>query len=207
MTFWALDASTSGLVEGRGLNERLMHLFLREIYRQTTFSLMAARGILSGALSKEHVQVWFQIQAFLVSTGNISKLMWPAGKETQDRGEALRARLSVLDDSPLRDRRLRNHFEHFDTRLDQWAAESRKKWFVDSGIGRVEDLPDVDVQDSLRNFDPRALVISVRGDTYEFELILRELLSLYPRVTHETRRGYRKEWTEFFNRSFLGLNE
>jgi hypothetical protein len=73
------------------------------------------------------------LQAFLSACANISKVLWPdtahrrseSAAMTQariDRAKDLPALVGVLETSPLRERDLRNFFEHFDERLDQVAV-------------------------------------------------------------------------------------
>jgi hypothetical protein len=65
--------------------------------------------------------IFGSLQALLVSSANISKLFVPSRAQRKSgiprRGAILQERLRVAADSPVLDRALRNHFEHFDERL------------------------------------------------------------------------------------------
>src|SRR5262245_31514648 len=81
-------------------------------------------------------RLWYAVQGFLVAAGNISKLLWPSDKPIfPERGPEIRAGLRVEDDSQLKARTLRNHFEHFDERLERWAASPEPLTLGDSYIG------------------------------------------------------------------------
>jgi hypothetical protein len=70
---------------------------------------------------------WYSVQSLLMAAANVSKLLWPTYRRGENlipcRGEELRKSLAISDEhSPLSDRTLRNHFEHFDARLEHWPA-------------------------------------------------------------------------------------
>jgi hypothetical protein len=67
--------------------------------------------------------------------GNISYLLWPPSPRIKGRGERLRESLCVEDDLPLKARRFRDHFTHFDERLDDWALLSENRDYADSNVG------------------------------------------------------------------------
>jgi hypothetical protein len=79
----------------------------------------------------------WSVQGLLVALGNVSKLLWPVRNRgaTRRRGARLRESLSVADDSPLRDRSFRDHFEHFDERLDRRVRSSEDPDYADSNVG------------------------------------------------------------------------
>lgn len=90
------------------------------------------------------------IHSMLTHLGNVSKLLWPvaprrergesaedfahrcAGRE--DRGAQLRATLAVPEDSLLRDRTLRDHFEHYDERLEEFLLAMPGKPLIDMAL-------------------------------------------------------------------------
>lgn len=68
------------------------------------------------------------LQNIFVHAAAISRYAWPSkpGKENlhANRGEELKLRLELSDESPLRDRNLRNKLEHFDENLDHYLNSS-----------------------------------------------------------------------------------
>jgi hypothetical protein len=135
---------------------------------------------------------WYSVQAFLVAAGNISKLLWPSYRKGEElipeRGPELRVSLAVEEDSPLAPRALRNHFEHFDLRLEQWAVSSTPRVFVDSNIGPVSMISDYEPGDRLRHFDPTTFAVPFRGDTYHLRPIIEAIQAIYPRAVAKAKQ-------------------
>lgn len=72
-------------------------------------------------------ETWLAIQGILVSAANISKLLWGSGRKDDEKVIARRAARQPLRDllqidetSPLASKALRNDFEHFDERIEEW---------------------------------------------------------------------------------------
>ncbi|SFB80420.1 hypothetical protein SAMN04487891_102429 [Flagellimonas taeanensis] len=67
--------------------------------------------------------VWSAIQSILISSGNISKILWPIRKKYKERGEHLRQFLEIDSESVLKSRTFRNKFEHYDEFLDDFFKD------------------------------------------------------------------------------------
>jgi hypothetical protein len=153
-------------------------VFLNEIKKQCEFALRALE-LLREALAKRDVAgVWFFAQAFLGASGNVSKILWPS-PEYSERGKELRQTLNVPDDSPVAPRTFRNHFEHFDERLEKWAVDSKRRNFVDSNILPPGAIRGIDREDFLRNLDPGTLTLTFRGDSYDLGTVEAALRGIY----------------------------
>ena len=105
-----------------------LDIFHGEIGTQCEFVLLASKALTQDLertrpLPKDSIvdhgtMIWFWLQAILVSAANISKLLW--GSEEADAPRAdLRASLEVTDASPIRPKRVRNAFEHFDEFIEK----------------------------------------------------------------------------------------
>jgi hypothetical protein len=170
----------------------VLRIFQREIERQCKFAITAVEQIKAGIENNNSDLVWYAIQSFLVAVGNISKIFWPPDSKYQKRGEELRKSLGIKDDFPIKPRKFRNHFEHFDERLEKWATSSKRRNFVDSNIGPSNMVVGVDPEDFLRNFDPTSWTITFRGDKYELKPIINAINDLYPRVSAEANKPWWK---------------
>ena len=62
------------------------------------------------------------VQNILLQGAALSRYFWPVRDAHKSRGESLRASLAVSDESPLKNRDLRNAVEHFDERIDKYLA-------------------------------------------------------------------------------------
>ncbi len=170
------------------MEKMVLKIFQREIERQCKFAIIAIEQTKAGLESNNLDIVWYAIQNFLVAAGNISKIFWPPNSTYQKRREELRKSLSIKDDSPIRPRNFRNHFEHFDERLENWATSSKRHNFVDSNIGPSNMIAGIDPDDFLRNFNPTNWTLTFRGDKYELKPIIDAIYDLYPRVSAEANK-------------------
>ncbi len=90
-------------------------------------------------------------------------------------------------DSLLASRTFRNHFEHFDERLDDWAANVQSEMFFDSNIGAGEDFDAIEKSQeqvlgekvSLRGFDRDGFIVRFRDDRYDLRAIAQEIETLH----------------------------
>jgi len=154
---------------------RLLRLFQGEVERQCRFAVMASRDIERSLATQNNDLLWYSVQAFLVAVGNMSRLLWPPRPRLPGRGEALRESLSVSGDSPLEPRHFRNHFEHFDERLEEWAEASREGAFVDSNVGLGGRVAGAPQRSWLRNFESATWAVTFRGDRYHLRQLLPEI--------------------------------
>jgi len=145
---------------------------------------------LEGALKTGDMdRIWHAIQAFLVAAGNVSKLLWPAKASASNRGEELRLVLTVVDDSILSPRTFRNHFEHFDERLESWAASSTRKNLADSNVGPSGMIQGLEPSDCLRNLDTTQMAVTFRGDTYLLTPLVEALRELHVAAVTELAKA------------------
>jgi len=174
------------------VDPRLLRLFQSEVDLQCIFVRMAADD-LEDALKGHDVQattspgnqsvivheidndrVWYCIQALLVAAANVAKLLWPqpdrvTSADFPDRGKALRESLGGVGEfSQLHWnlRKLRNHLEHFDERLESWVM-SEKTLPEYSGDRTIMQIPELlrghyRSRSELRFFDSKYWIVSFR---------------------------------------------
>jgi hypothetical protein len=155
---------------GMRMDKMLLRIFQTEVERQASFGLIAATELDTALRSGDMDRIWYSVQSLLIAAGNISKLLWPSRSRIFKRGEELRASFNVSDSSPLEPRTFRNHFEHFDERLEQWATSSQRRNFADSNVGPAGMISGLDAGDYLRNFDTSQYAVTFRGDTYSLKV-------------------------------------
>ena len=165
------------------MEKMLLKIFQTEIKRQCKFAIIAVEQIKMGLENADLDIVWYAIQSFLVAVGNISKNFWPSKNSVYQRREELRKTLSVKNNSPIEPRIFRNHFEHFDERLENWAVSSKRCNFFDSNIGSSNVIAGIDSEDFLRNFDPTSWTLYFRGDKYELKPIIEIVHDLYQKIS------------------------
>ena len=109
------------------LEQFYLGIFVSEIEEQCRFALRAYADIEIAITTRDSERQWYSIQALLVSLGNISKLLWgtkprkdtPEEQITKMRAlrKRLRETLQIEEPSILKDRKFRDHFEHYDERI------------------------------------------------------------------------------------------
>jgi hypothetical protein len=136
------DPSTWTPTQKRAIKAHLM-----ETNRQARYGMLATNTML-GELQAidqtgpeqmdeyaDHMdRFWLNAQAMLNAAALLSKMLWPSERGDQWRGRALRQALGVQPDSPLKNRKMRNLFEHFDEQLDRWARTPEPVIYVNGGI-------------------------------------------------------------------------
>jgi len=152
-----------------------LQAFIYEVQHQCKFADLAFQDIVNALHKGTTDRIFLAAHTFLVAVGNISKLLWPTKESCEARGHELRELLQVSDDCVLESRAFRNHFEHFDERLDKWANSSKRKNFVDSNIGPPESISGLDPEDWMRNLDPTSLTLTFHGDSYHIPEIMEAL--------------------------------
>jgi hypothetical protein len=173
------------------MDTMVLRIFQREVERQCKFAIMATQDLNLSLQEPDMDRIWYSVQALLVAVGNVSKLLWPPNPKLTGRGAQLRASLSVSDDSPLAPPRVfRNHFEHFDERLESWATSSERGNFVDSNVGPPGMIAGIDPKDFMRNFDTQNLAVTFRGETYPLQPVADAISELWPKVATEAAKPH-----------------
>jgi hypothetical protein len=159
-----------------------MWTFFWEIRKQ---SEIAAKAFESVAAKPEPVDLWPSIQLFLGAAANISKLLWGSGRNAKAAAASrvsLRSALGVSDDSDLRGRTLRDHFEHVDERVDDWwdrGAEVGGRSMINYNDAPIEAIrnvvPDLAEDELFRHFDRDTNTLRFWADVLELEPLVEEI--------------------------------
>jgi hypothetical protein len=160
-----------------------------EIARQCRYAKQAYFEINEAFSESDSAAIWYAVQSFLISTANISKILWPPDKKYAKRGLKLRTILNVSDGSPLKNRDVRNHFEHFDERVHTWAENVSGEAFVDSSIMPLSRLEGMNPKNVARNFDQSTFSVTFFGDSFQLEQIIKEIESLYEKAKVELEKA------------------
>jgi hypothetical protein len=76
---------------------------------------------------------------------------------------------------------MRNHFDHFDERLDAWFAISTDHNYVDMNIGNVAAMiKGIPEDEMFRSFDPSTGDLIFWGDRYNLPTIVVEVQRIMP---------------------------
>ncbi|MCJ2103818.1 hypothetical protein MKK70_00165 [Methylobacterium sp. E-041] len=118
------------------------------------------------------------VQEALSHAAALSRFFWPTrqgGEHAQARGQKLRKAFELDDTSALRERRLRDAFEHFDERLDRFLLENDAgTFFPDPRVGD-HALADMPTDKIFKLVDPDAAICVLLGEKFAYEPIRREV--------------------------------
>lgn len=163
------------MTENKKLKPLAEMALLSEIVTQAKFAEIAADQLTN---TSDSVEVWGSIQSILVATANVSKILWPARKQNKVRGKHLRDLLGVDDDNLLSDRTFRNHFEHYDERIEKWVESNNSAVYMDSRIDPFEPTQLSLPQLSHRSYNPTSKTLSFRGESIDLATVLAELAKI-----------------------------
>lgn len=176
------------------MDSRLIDLFRMEIKNQCQFAIHSIESInklmMPPVATFDSNEVWFYIQSFLTSTANVSKLLFGTKEKVSSSRKPLRDLLNVSDDSVIRIRDMRNHFEHFDERIEKWDKTSVRHNFADKLIGPTNMIYGLEQSDHFRHFDTSNGAIRFNGEEYLIQPIVDELVKIHYAAS--------KEYQEFF---------
>jgi hypothetical protein len=164
------------------MDKHLASLFIGEIDLQCRFAL-AARDDLERALQEHKLgddpyPVWRAIQSVVLALGNLDRLVFPKKPGSMRDATALRRFLNVPDSSPLQGLRFRNHFEHYDERLEDWYKKAPHHLSATSIIAPFGSVTGLSPVSSFRQFDPDTYTVGFWEDRLELLTILPAVESL-----------------------------
>lgn len=140
------------------------YIFLEEAKKQCKFALIAVENIKCGLEKYDTDLFWFSVHGFLSATGNLSKLL--------KRAKPLATILEINDDHIIFDRAFRNHWEHFDERIERWAINSKNKVFVDCNIGPASQFEVFADAIPFRNYEVDTGCLVFAGDRMEVQKLI-----------------------------------
>ena len=129
--------------------------------------------------------------------GSASRVFWPP--RNRARGAQMRRLVGLPEDHGLKDRRLRDHIEHLDERLDLWTAESPRPFM---GIDTVfyDDFPQLarprTLASTLVVYDEVSRQVHILDDTFDLAALRRDLLDVRERISAAFTALYEKEGRE-----------
>jgi len=149
-------------------------VFIGEIVLQSKIAELAANRLSEIKDNFDQIEVWSSIQSILVAAGNVSKLLWPS-KEYVERGERLRELLKVSEGSLLSDRKFRNHFEHYDERIEDWFKKQPSAVYSDLAVDPFKSTLGNVPTNHHRAYDPLTQTLTFRSESFDLAAVLKEL--------------------------------
>jgi hypothetical protein len=155
--------------------------FLGEVLSQAEYCLDPGSSLQASLTAGSVDSTYRALHSLLSHAANLSKLLWPAATKDKAKAAVMQGRAARLLNklslqahiAPiLSNRDLRNHLEHFDERLDTWAALN-PPGLVDRNVGPLAMLGTFPVAAVLRHYDPIAQIFIFAGDRYHIGELLR----------------------------------
>lgn len=150
-------------------------VFIGEIVLQSKIAELAAKRLSESKDNFDQIEVWSSIQSILVAAGNVSKILWPQEKKYAERGERLRALLEVSEENVLSDRKFRNHFEHYDERIEKWFKRKSSAVYSDLAVDPLKSIWGNVPTNHHRKYDPLTQTLTFRGESFDLAAVLKEL--------------------------------
>lgn len=187
--------------------ERMFDIFMGELKHQCRFAAKAYDDIIEAVQKNEIDNLWYSVQSFLISIGNISKILWPPDKKCIKRGQELRKYIGVENISPLKSREFRNHFEHFDERIQNWAETIGSGLYMDTLVTDRDNLINdatLEKNHSLRHFVTNTFTLKFRGERYELKPVGEAIVDLHKKIVikeYEERQRKIAQHMKFINKT------
>ncbi len=174
------------------MDKFVLRIFQSEVALQCRFAISAAHELEAALVMGSKDDIWKHLQTILVASANLSKMFWGSrGKKEAERAE-LRESLQVEDNSPIRDVRLRNDFEHFDERVEKWAANNAGGWFVGRNIGPFQSIGGggLDPLQRFQHFDPDTGMVTFWDTTVPLGEVFTEIRRILPLAEAESPKPH-----------------
>ena len=168
------------MTDDKKLKPLAEQVLVGEIVTQSKFAANAAGRL---AESSDPIEMWGSIQSILVAAGNVSKILWPTKKHTE-RGKQLRDLIGVDEGNLLSDRTIRNHFEHYDERVEEWFDENDSAVYMDSRTNSIEAGRLSMARLFHRSYNPVSQVLSFREESIDLLALLTALAEIREKCQH-----------------------
>lgn len=141
-------------------------------------------------LHQEEILDW--IQNIFTQAAALSRYFWtvkPKEKLHKKRSQYLRKVFNVSEQSPIKNRNLRNMIEHFDENLDRFVNQSVVGNIVPNYVGLEPDNNGVPFH-AFRAFYNRIGVFEVLGQRFELQPVVDEIYEIHRKLLSFAESGY-----------------
>jgi hypothetical protein len=152
-------------------------IYLQEAEHQVQYAKLCFAAYRAAQAREDIPEIFFHIHHFVVHVANIDKILDP--KPSNPRLEILKDRVDLTDIDLKLLRKLRNHLEHFDERLDTWVRNYDGRPFLDMNL--VTGTKGFPEKAFLRALDGD--VFKFQGESYDLNELYQQLLKIEEHVT------------------------
>jgi hypothetical protein len=179
------------------MHHMLLLTFQHQVLIQCEYVLLAYDELNAALATTEVRRCFYALQNLLGAAANVSKACWGTqdkkfGNRRERERKPLRDSIGIKDNSPFRRVKMRNNFEHFDEKLDEWFLKSKNHIYMDLNIGpyRLAGVQPIDV---FRWYDPTTKFLYFWGQEFDVQAIVDETNRLYPLIEEEIRKPHYRE--------------
>ena len=138
----------------------------------------------------EEILNW--IQNIFIQAAALSRYFWTVKKNEKihkERSEFLRKVFNISNNSPIRNRDIRNMIEHFDEKLDIFISKPVVGTIMPNYIGLEIETLGVPYH-IFRAYYPRTGVFEVLGKRFELQPIVDEIYEIHRKLVKFVKDGY-----------------
>lgn len=149
-------------------------IFLSEIIFQVEMAEHATNNLKENANHTGKFETWGYIQMILIAAGNVSKILWPGRDKNKARGSHLRKLLNIEDDHLIADRKFRDHFEHYDERVE--IRTENRNGFIDFVMNPSMHMFHRD--NISRGYEVDSNTLVFQGETLDLNSVVEALIEI-----------------------------
>lgn len=173
------------------MDDFLLRIYLEQAKEECDRSFLAIKELNTAIASKGELDPFGPAQTLVHHAAAVSRIFWPpvirdkhARQRSQRRGDALRKAIGIANGHPVQNRALRDHFEHFDERLDDWAERSKNRNIVKQLVGPRTAIGGdaITDEDIIHHYDPATKVYAFRGEKFKVQELANGLDDIYAKI-------------------------
>ncbi len=161
-------------------------VFISEIVLQIKIAEKAEKRLPTDPGNFDDIEVWCSIQSILGAAGNVSKILWPQLNKSKERGTQLRKLLGIPDRNILADRKFRNHFEHYDDRIEKWFEVRPTGPYVDLAFNPFKPMPWELPKFYHRAYNQIERILTFRNETLDLKEVMKSLQEIKMKCSQYT---------------------
>lgn len=151
-------------------------IYSREANTQIEFAIRSWVAFLEAEKREEVIEIFLHLQHFLSHAAIVDKILSPSRSTEREKILSRHVNYDGIDLKPFR--KLRNHLEHFDERLDQWVSGFHGQTFFDMNV--ITGADGFPQKAFLRVLD--AHIFKFHGEDYNLDQLYESLLAIQQRL-------------------------
>lgn len=169
----------------------LERIYLVQVLEDCRMCLASVSAFNAALNDPRNDEPFTHAMSFIHKAAAVSRIFWPpksfskeSSARAKSRGENLKKALQINDTHPIKSRDLRDHLEHFDERLDDWAEHSKNRCIIVRMIGKRSHIAGNSINDSdiIHLFDPDTHRYYFRGQEFNLQELVDGIVDIHNRT-------------------------